>query len=370
MLYYALGDGHDVFSGVSQRLSSYYGKLLRLDIDVPAPHVPVDNPFAHSGTGALELIWASGLRNPFRMSFDRLTGDLYIADVGLVTREEVDFQPSSFGVPGSTHYYGGRNYGWECMEGSTCTGFTSCTCDASGATLVLPVFETNHTGGLSAIIGGFVYRGSAITGLQGRYFCADYGQGTIVSFVVANGQATQIVDRTAELDGGPGGMVKFVSSFGEDANGEIYMTCLSTGRVYRIDPVAPRCPAPVSYCATSPNSVGSGAIISSTGSASVAAAELNLLALHAPHGVPGFFFYGTQEAQLPFGNGTRCVGGSLTRLPVVVSDEHGFASIPFDAASAAITPGETRDFQFGYRDAAAGGALFNASDALSVVFCP
>jgi glucose/arabinose dehydrogenase len=371
MLYYSLGD--DLGFYYPQMLGVYPGKMLRMNVDIPSPHVPVDNPFAQPNDGALDLIWSFGFRNPFRFSFDRLTGDLYIADVGWGTVEEVDFQPASFGLPGSPSYRGGLNYGWACMEGSTCTDSHPCVCDPSGATLVLPVYETFHNHLGSAIIGGFVYRGSAIPGLQGQYFCADITQNTITSFLVSNGRATQVQDRSAELSAGPGGVVSTISSFGQDANGEIYFTTFKgfgEGQVFRIDPITPPCPAPVVYCVTSPNSVGSGAAIGSTGSASIAASELNLLASHCPHHVPGFFFYGTQEVANPLGNGVRCVGGTSVRLPVTVTDEHGFVSRPFDAAAASLAAGQTRYFQYYYRDSAGGGDLFNLSDGLSVLFCP
>ncbi len=368
MLYYSLGQGGD--SRLSQRLGFYNGKLLRLDVDAPPPHVPFDNPYADPSDGALDLIWARGLRNPWRFSFDRLTGDLYIGDVGGMNREEVDFQPNSFGAPGSPGYQGGRNYGWPCMEASTCTNDHHCVCDTTGATLALPVFETLHNSQNSAMIGGFVYRGSAIPGLRGQYFCADFVTGTIRSFAVVNGQATNVQDRTAELNVGvPGGLTS-IDSFGEDANGEIYLMCLFSNRVFRIDPAIPSCTAPVAYCSTSPNSVGSGAQIDSTGSASIAGTELVLLAEQAPPGVLCSFLCGTQEIQVPFGNGWSCVAGNVIRFPYLDTDAQGRAAQPLDYSAISVTPGQTRDFQFSYRDPAAGGAQFNQSDALRVVFCP
>jgi hypothetical protein len=369
MLYYSLGD--EATFDAPQNLGVYPGKILRMNVDIAPPYVPVDNPFTAPNDGALDLIWAYGFRNVFRFSFDRLTGDLYIGDVGDVNREEIDFQPASFGMPGSPLYFGGRNYGWNCMEGNLCTGAQTCTCD--GATLIPPAFETFHNGGGSAIIGGYAYRGSAIPGLQGTYFCADFVKNSITSFVVSGGRATQVVDRTVELGAGPGGLVQVVSSFGEDANGEIYMTTLLAGprgQVFRIDPVAPSSPAPVEYCTTSPNSTGSAATIGSTGSASIGADELVLTASHCPPHAFGLFFYGDQEVQTPFGNGTLCVGGNVVRLHSIVTDPHGFAFTPFDAAAASLTAGETRDFQFHYRDAHGGGAMFNLSDGLRVLFSP
>jgi len=368
MLYFSIGD--IAAPDLAQRVSTYHGKLLRLNVDIPPPHVPLDNPYAAPNDGGLDLLWARGLRNPWRFSFDRLTGDLYIADVGEGNREEIDFQPANSGLPGSPGYQGGRNYGWPCMEGSACTTNASCTCDPTGATLVLPTYETDHQSQLSAIIGGFAYRGSAIPGLQRQYFCADFIRNTITSFEVVQGQVTHLQDRTAELGAGVPGGITYVASFGQDANGELYLVCLHSGTVLRIDPAAPNCTAPVAYCATAPNSVGTGAEMGSTGSASISAAELVLLANDAPAHMIGSFLCGTQEIQVPFGNGWSCVGGSVVRLPTLRTDDYGHARQPLDYALIPVSPGQTRDFQFNYRDSAAGGSGFNSSDGLRVLFCP
>jgi glucose/arabinose dehydrogenase len=368
MLYFTIGDIGA--PALAQRISVYHGKLLRLNVDIPPPYVPLDNPYADPNDGGLDLVWARGLRNPWRFSFDRLTGDLYIGDVGEGDREEIDFQPANAGLPGSPGYQGGRDYGWPCMEGNACTTNPSCACDTTGATLALPVYETDHQGQFSAIIGGFAYRGSAIPGLQGQYFCADFIQNTITSFEVVQGQATHIQDRTAELDAGVTGGIASVASFGEDANGEIYLVCLYAGTILRIDPAVPSCTAPVAYCTTAPNSAGAGAVMGSTGSASIVEAELVLRADGAPARTIGAFLCGTQEIQVPFGNGWSCVGGNVVRLATLRTDAYGAARQPLDFTSIQVTPGQTRDFQFNYRDSAAGGSGFNFSDGLRVVFCP
>ena len=363
MLYYGLGDFG--FQAFAQDRSRYNGKLLRLDVDAPWPHVPGDNPYLVPGDGVLDLVWARGLRQPHRFSFDRLTGDLYLGDVANGGHEEIDFQPPSIGAPGTAGYQGGRNYGWPCMEGSACTPATSyCTCDPSGSTLALPVFELPTHG---AIIGGFVYRGSAMPSLRGTYFCAEWGTRRYFTFRVVNGQATQIQERTSELDLHP--PFRPVS-FGEDASGELYVSLMNMGKVFRIDPLTPSCAPPVAYCTTSPNSVGQGATISSTGTASIASNDLALVASGCPPDVAGFFFHGPLEASIPSGNGVRCIGGQLVRLPLGFCNAQGTASRAFDAAASSIQPGETRDFQFYYRDFAGGGAYFNLSDGLRVTFCP
>jgi glucose/arabinose dehydrogenase len=215
-LYMALGDGGSGGDpqGNGQSLATLLGKILRLDVDVPTGYaVPPDNPFV-GVTGARGEIWAYGLRNPWRASFDRLTGDLYIGDVGQSGWEEISVQDGQ-----ST---GGENYGWRIMEGSHC--YPSDPCDMSG--LVLPVYEYPTSEGC-AVTGGYVYRGTAITSLAGHYFFADYCEGFVRSFRYENGQIVDLRDWTAAL-----AAPTLIASFGEDARGELYVTSLS-GSVYR-----------------------------------------------------------------------------------------------------------------------------------------
>ena len=165
-LYVALGDGGSANDpgNRSQNGSTNLGKMLRLDVDASAPFVPPSNPFVGNGS-VLDTIWATGLRNPWRFSFDRATGDMYIADVGQNAWEEINFQPASSA--------GGENYGWRCMEGDHCTGLSGCACNST--TLVDPIQEYSHSFGCS-VTGGYVYRGSAIPALQGTYFYAEIGR--------------------------------------------------------------------------------------------------------------------------------------------------------------------------------------------------
>jgi glucose/arabinose dehydrogenase len=215
-LYAATGDGGgggDPGEN-AQDLSSLLGKLLRLDVDGASGHaVPVENPFGSE-------VWAYGLRNPWRFSFDRLTGDLYIADVGQGAWEEVDVSVSS------TSYGKGLNYGWDDMEGTHCyepmTG-----CNTSGKTM--PVLEYDHSAGACTIIGGYVYRGTLISTLAGHYLYADYCSGIVKSFQFVGGAVTNQHDWTAQLS--PGTLIR---SFGEDARGELYIMTQTT--LYRIVP--------------------------------------------------------------------------------------------------------------------------------------
>jgi glucose/arabinose dehydrogenase len=214
-LYIGLGDGGSGGDpqNNAQNDNSLLGKILRIDVEsgVSPYAIPPTNPFV-STAGARGEIWAIGLRNPWRFSFDRLTGDLYIADVGQSSFEEVNFQPAT--SPG------GENYGWRIMEGSHCFGDPAC----SSAGLILPVAEYDHGQGCS-ITGGFVYRGQAYPRIQGVYIYADFCSGRFWGLKNDN-----TVWRNELLLAEP----HSISSFGEDEAGNLYATDLGAGIVYEI----------------------------------------------------------------------------------------------------------------------------------------
>lgn len=218
----ATGDGGSAGDPLNnaQNGASLLGKLLRIDVDTSSSYrIPPDNPFVDSA-GVLDEIWAKGLRNPWRPSFDRLTGDLYVADVGQNSWEEVDFQPDTSS--------GGQNYGWRLKEGMHCFNPPS-NCDPGG--LAEPIYEYPHADGCS-ITGGYVYRGCAIPDLQGTYFFGDYCTGRVWSFRYDGVDTTEFQERTAEL-----GVGSFnISSFGEDGAGEIYIVGHNDGKIYKIIP--------------------------------------------------------------------------------------------------------------------------------------
>ncbi|MBI4717920.1 MAG: PQQ-dependent sugar dehydrogenase [Planctomycetes bacterium] len=236
-LYIALGDGgnandegagHTAGIGNGQDLNTLLGKLLRIDVDGNnGPGglygIPANNPFV--GVAGLDEIWAWGLRNPWRNAFDTATGDLYIADVGQGTWEEINFQPAA-----ST---GGENWGWRCREGAHNFNFTA---NCATATLLDPIHEYSHGGSpfRCSISGGEVYRGCAIPDLHGTYFFADYCSDQIWSFAYTGAPPT-VVDRTAELDP-PSFSITSVSAFGRDAYGELYICDLDGGEVFKIIP--------------------------------------------------------------------------------------------------------------------------------------
>lgn len=202
-LYLGLGDGGSAGDplGNGQSLVSLLGKILRLDIDSAEPYaIPPDNPFVE--TGGQPEIWAYGLRNPWRFSFDRLTGDLYIADVGQNLWEEIDFYPG--GSPG------GANFGWNYLEGNH--PFRGVT--PPGLELVFPVTEYGHDLGCS-VTGGVVYRGERLPAWQGVYLYGDYCTGRVWGLLKGaegNWQGGQLFEVSAQI-----------SSFGEDELGEVYL---------------------------------------------------------------------------------------------------------------------------------------------------
>jgi hypothetical protein len=199
------------------------GKLLRIDVEsgVVPYAIPQTNPLLN---GTISEIWALGLRNPWRFSFDRLTGDLYLGDVGQSGFEEIDFQPAS-----ST---GGENYGWNIMEGfsfssisSLCTPPCSLIPNCSQAGLTLPVSVYSHAQGDCSITGGMVYRGKVFKNMDGLYFYGDFCTGRIWG-LRRNGTAwdnTLLIDTPFQI-----------TSFGEDEAGQIYVTDFLTGSIYRI----------------------------------------------------------------------------------------------------------------------------------------
>jgi glucose/arabinose dehydrogenase len=217
-LYVGLGDGGSAGDpqGRGQDPRDLLGSLLRIDVSGASGYTsPASNPRAENAAWAPE-VWSIGLRNPWRFSFDRATGDLYIGDVGQGDREEIDVSPAASGAGRA------QNYGWAITEGTACYGAASC--DRAG--LIEPVLDYTHADGCS-VTGGIVYRGPAIPQLAGTYFYSDYCSDWVRSFRYAGGQATERTEWPA-LSPGSG-----VLSFGEDAAGELYILS-ANGGVFRI----------------------------------------------------------------------------------------------------------------------------------------
>jgi glucose/arabinose dehydrogenase len=217
-LYLGLGDGSPIDSVLptAQDSGSLLGKILRIDVDAASPYaVPPDNPYVNR-PGWRKEVWQLGLRNPWRWSFDRTTGDLWVADVGEDSWEEIDYLAAPV--------VGGNNFGWPFLEGNHCFS-PAVGCDSRG--LVPPLIEYAHHP-TCAVIGGYVYRGRMYPDLRGTYFYGDYCSGAIRSVRLSNGTPVPAYTPLS-----PPLVNDNVVSFGEDADGELYVV-MASGRIYRI----------------------------------------------------------------------------------------------------------------------------------------
>jgi glucose/arabinose dehydrogenase len=215
-LYFGMGDGGGAGdpNENSQNLGMLLGKLLRIDVSIEPYAIPPDNPFV-GRSGIRPEIWAYGLRNPWRFSFDSPSGDLYIADVGQDTYEEIDVQPSQD--------RGGENYGWNFME-----GFHVYRSQAPSG-LTPPVAEYDHSGGNCSVTGGYVYRGAALPQILGMYVFGDYCSGRI--WLLERG--AQGWQKAEWINSGLA-----ITSFGVDDAGELYVLDRTTGGVFLLSPQA------------------------------------------------------------------------------------------------------------------------------------
>jgi len=238
-LYIGLGDGGSANdpNELAQNTGSLLGKILRLNVDNAAGnYIAADNPSAQ-GAGPvahwLDEIWSMGMRNPWRFSFDRQTGDLWIGDVGQDAHEEIDFQPAL--TAGNLATVGSKNYGWDCREGLFASTGTDRNCTLQG-TFTDPIKDVPNVGSTCSISGGFVYRGSAIPSLQGAYFYSDYCGNWVRSLRYDGATVSDEQDWTSQLGG-----VSSIVAFGEDAAGELYIISIA-GSIYKIVPPACGCP--------------------------------------------------------------------------------------------------------------------------------
>jgi glucose/arabinose dehydrogenase len=215
-LYIGMGDGGGSGdrSGHGQNPATLLGAILRIDVDGGSSYaIPPDNPYV--GTAGRDEIWGIGLRNPWRFSFDRLTGDLYIGDVGQNAWEAINYQAA--GTPG------GLNWGWNCLEGSHEYDWTP-ACENIDFTDPIAEYSHSETGSRASVTGGFVYRGRRYPTLRGRYFYGDYVSGHIWSFDTNDiPEVTPIVELETAL---------MISAFGEDEQGQLYVADWSTGNIH------------------------------------------------------------------------------------------------------------------------------------------
>ncbi len=235
-LYIGLGDGGSGGDpqGNGQKKTTFLGKILRIDVNnssVETPYVvPADNPFV-GNTAYYPEIWSLGLRNPWRYSFDRLTGDMWIGDVGQGDREEIDFEPAGTG---------GRNYGWRCYEGNMAYSTSGCL---PASNYISPVFDYDNSSLGCSVTGGFIYRGSKYSDLYGVYLHADYcsGRWWATRKNADGGFTTTALGNLTDYE---------YSALGEDRNGELYVCLLSSGKIQKIKELC----SPFQVAASSVNS--------------------------------------------------------------------------------------------------------------------
>ncbi|QIY90359.1 PQQ-dependent sugar dehydrogenase [Chryseobacterium gallinarum] len=196
----------------AQNKNALLGKLLRIDVDATGPYnIPGDNPFAGAGVDGADEVWAYGLRNGWKFSFDLTSGNVIIADVGQGAIEEINRMPLN---------QSGINYGWRCYEGNTPYNTTGCPAQSS---MTFPVAVYDHSGGKCSVTGGYVYRGTQYPSLQGKYFFADYCSGQIGIL-----DSNNIITWTSPYSGSN------FSTFGQDSQKELYVAAVNTGKIFRI----------------------------------------------------------------------------------------------------------------------------------------
>ena len=242
-LYIGTGDGGDGGDpeNRSQTMTTLLGKMLRIDVSSGggAPEcnhggggnytIPADNPYVSDNDSTCNEIWAAGLRNPWRYSFDRQTGDLYIGDVGQNAWEEVNFTPASSN--------GGENYGWRCYEGTHT--YNTAGCQAAG-NYDMPFYDYDHSSGRFSVTGGFVYRGTDSPDLQGYYIFADYGSGDFWLAQNSGGWNVTLATPTDWLeDPNTGSTIRSPVAFGEGCDGELYVADRNGNEIFKLGANAP-----------------------------------------------------------------------------------------------------------------------------------
>jgi len=215
-LYIGMGDGGSAGdpNNNAQNINALLGKMLRIDINSGSPYgIPKDNPYV--GVNGADEIWAIGLRNPWKFSFDKTGGNLWIADVGQDTIEEIDVAPTT---------QGGINYGWRCYEGDSPYNLSGCPAQSS---MKFPLATINHSTGACSVTGGYVYNGNKYPNFKGLYFFSDYCKPQIGT-LKTTGEMSFSVNYTGNS----------FSTFGEDISGELYIASLNNGTVYKITDVS------------------------------------------------------------------------------------------------------------------------------------
>ena len=234
------GGGQDDPGGRGQNGTVLLGKILRIDPDgddfpgdlLQNYAIPPSNPFVNDGGAVRDEIWAIGMRNPYRWTFDRVTGEMYIADVGQNSWEEIDYEPAGFA--------GGRNYGWDIMEGTHCHE-PLINCDDGDPVLTYPIYEySSASGGNCSITGGVVYHGTQLPMIQGQYLFADYCSSKFWSVLVSGGAVADTTEWTSQISPSTDGfIVNTIVGIGDGNDGEVYIidrgsTTTPTGQIFKL----------------------------------------------------------------------------------------------------------------------------------------
>jgi len=365
-LYVGVGDGDDggtASSGVPQDLGSLRGKILRLDVDAPAPHVPLDNPFVNT-PGAEPLVWAYGLRNPYRIGIDAVTGSVFVGDVGATTYEEVTRIDQS---------NAGANLGWPCREGLACTGHTACICPS--AALLDPIIALFRGGGspFCAMIGGELLRSSDIPRLEGKYVFTDFCSSSLWLVEDPYGAASWM-DLVPEFDPVHQNVIAFTSEFAQGPEGELLFANHYSGEIWRVRAR----PGFQGYCASTPNSSGIAATLQASGSPSITAADITFTLAGLPPNAFGYLLAARDRGYVPGfggGQGIGCLGGHLYRWSrrVLQANPSGGAALSTDLTDlpwgAPPIAGETWNFQYWTRDANPTPSS-NLSSTVALTFAP
>ncbi|HZM00633.1 MAG TPA: PQQ-dependent sugar dehydrogenase [Planctomycetota bacterium] len=339
------GPNHHEPGGNAQWDLTLLGKMLRINKD---GSIPADNPFV-GNPNVLPQIRDKGLRNPWRFSHDRDTGDLWIADVGQNQREEIDFRSATSPA--------GANFGWRCMEGFLCTGLTGCVCN--DLALTNPIQTYAHNLGKCSITGGFVYRGNAIPDLSGAYFYGDYCTAQIWSLRYNGVAVSELTERTVELDPPGATAIQLITSFGQGADGEIYVVD-QNGEIFRIKPAGPFTGLGNALAGTSGKPIlhGEGTLVAGT----PGSVELT----NAMPSAAAYLFVSLGVGGVPFKGGTLMPVPTLLLLPLA-SSPTGTLNLSWASWQAGVPGGTVLCFQYAIQDAGAlnGVALSNALKAVT-----
>ncbi|MEM8710065.1 MAG: PQQ-dependent sugar dehydrogenase [Planctomycetota bacterium] len=368
LLYHSLGDGDAgsaLNSDAAMDLANPRGKILRFDVRAPYPHVPANNPFVGSMTEN-EHIFVSGLRNPFRMEVDSVTGDVFVGDVGAGRWEELTrIHPDT---------QAGEGLGWPCVEAFGCRGFPDPACDCANPGTIDPFIVLSHSApdDACAIMGGVVIRGGVVPSLEGSFIFTDFCSGRYYRVDDPSGAGT-LVEISDVIKRPDGASIRFVVDFAQGNDGRVYFTNHYGGEIWVLDPVG----GFDTYCVSGPNSTGQEATIEATGSPSISEADLSLRVTGLPPNSTGLFMMSQSTGFVPmFGSslGTLCLGAPIYRWIVggaassngEVMYSSDLLDLPQDLTFQA---GETWYFQYWHRD-------FNpiptssTSNGASVLFVP